>query len=96
MPHSNVPIFLLKKHVFFLQKHVFSTKNGLIKVGLMSVKQLNKERPPLEILVKCPTPSFVIFVSDRSLSPQNFRYDVLYPLYSVYLFSLVVVFESIK
>ena len=36
-----------KKHVFFLQKHVFSTKNGLINVGLMSIKKLNKERQPL-------------------------------------------------
>ena len=32
---------------FFLQKPVFSTKNGLINSGLMSIKQLNKERQPL-------------------------------------------------
>ena len=36
-----------KKHVFERKKHVFSTKNGPINLGLMSIKQLNKERQPL-------------------------------------------------
>ena len=36
-----------KKHVFEGKKHVFLTKNGLINSGVMSIKQLNKERQPL-------------------------------------------------
>ena len=40
--------FFVKKHAFEGKKHVFSTKNGLINSGLMSIKQLNKERQPLE------------------------------------------------
>ena len=39
--------FLSKKHVFEGKKHVFLTKNGLINIGLMSIKQLNKKRQPL-------------------------------------------------
>ena len=46
-PEVMGPFFVKKKHVFFLEKHVFSTKNGLIISGLMSIKQLNKERQPL-------------------------------------------------
>ena len=30
--------FFVEKHVFEGKKHVFSTKNGLINVGLMSMK----------------------------------------------------------
>ena len=41
--------FFVEKHVFEGKKHVFSTKNGLIRVGLMSIKQLDKERQPLVI-----------------------------------------------
>ena len=36
-----------KKTCFEGKTHVFLTKNGLIRVGLMSIKQLNKERQPL-------------------------------------------------
>ena len=39
----------MKKHDF-QGKHVFLTKNGLIRVGLLSIKYLNKERQPLTII----------------------------------------------
>ena len=32
------PFFVKKNMFYFLQKHIFSTKNGLINVGLMSIK----------------------------------------------------------
>ena len=44
--------FWWKKHVFSLQNHVILTKNGLIRVGLVSIKYLNKERQPLENVLK--------------------------------------------
>ena len=54
--------FFVEKHVFFfLQKHVFLTKNGLINSGVMSIKQLNKERQPLGLNLAClnlPSVSF--------------------------------------
>ena len=39
--------FFVEKNFLREKKHVFLTKNGLIRVGLMSIKQLNKERTPL-------------------------------------------------
>ena len=44
------PFFVRKNMLLKEKKHVFSTKNGLIRVGLMSMKQLNKERPPLAFI----------------------------------------------
>ena len=45
--------FLSKKHVFEGKKHVFLTKNGLINVGLMSIKLSNMERQPLVVHGVC-------------------------------------------
>ena len=45
MNPTHMSPFFVQKH---LQKHDFSTKNGLISVGLKSIKWLNKERQPLE------------------------------------------------
>ena len=39
-------VFEGKKHVFEIKKHVFLIKNGLINIGLVSIKQLNKKRQP--------------------------------------------------
>ena len=49
MSPTQMSPYFVKKTWFSREKYVFFflTKNGLIWVGLMSTKQLNKKRPPL-------------------------------------------------
>ena len=48
MSPSHMSPFFVKKHVFEEKRQVFLDKNGLIWVGLISIKYLNKERQPLQ------------------------------------------------